>query len=269
MIGYRKVIVQIFAIVASLILTYFNRQAISDEFIQGGTNILNAVFDLIVLWGIPQGGAAIYNRANIKAKEAMARTNGASQPALVSTANAVLAGLGIPLDLNYLRTLAQSTMDTNRFKFAPTDELAYYLSFREVGFITPTTSILHAQQWYDELIDLAQKGWLSGTTKVLGGKQNQGFSWDEKDYEENLEKGYSPGCHALGSYSWARHFGLDLTYRFIAGDIRSAQYLDILESTFPDFDVTKHLGVNATLGQVGALAEMELEILSKPPKPRK
>lgn len=268
MIGYRKWAMQIFAIVASLVLTYFNKDAISDQFIQGGTNIIGAIFDLIVLWGIPQGGAAIYNRANIKAKEIMAKANGATQPALVSTTNALLAGLGIPLDLEYFRTLAQSLMDTGRFKFAPSDDLAYYLSFREVGFITPTTSITHAQQWYDELIDLAQRGWLSGTAKVLNNPKSA-FSWDQKDAEDNLAKGYSPGCHALGSYSWARHFGLDLTYRFIAGDIRSAQYLDILENTFPDFDIVKHLGVNATLGNVGALAEMELEVLSKPPKPRK
>jgi hypothetical protein len=257
MIGYRKFAIQIFAVVAGLVLAYFGKEAITEQFIQGGTGIIVGIFELLALLGIPQGGAVLYNRDNIKAKKVLQSNGGMalpmglpmglSAPTLEDDAMMIKA----PLDIDKLLELADNkAKDFFGYQTANTEETGLYFAFRDLGNVTKTSSLDHALQYYDKLLELAQKSWYAETEKVLG--KGKGFSWAERD--RHLEDG-DKVCPALTAYSWARRYSLDGLYNIIERDMVSSSWLEGLIKTYPHTDIVTKLQTNCTLFRVGALAQ--------------
>lgn len=275
MIGYRKIIGLFVAIIAEALLLW--RGITVPEEIQN--QLVGLVIYIIEILAIP-GVAAGYMVANVKAKK-YATSNGAvamsGTPAiplptfnmLVPPSDAILASLGAPLDIQRLLDEAEKNRKSLfNYKWASTVETGLYYAFRDIGNATATTSLEHCLQFFDKLAELAQASWLAETTKALGPKVG-GFSWDDKEMPENLEKGYSPGCHALDSYSWARHFSLSGHYRGINADLDGAFWLNTLESDYPNLDLASNFGANSTLYRVGVNARGFLEGHQPRPKPKK
>jgi len=264
MLGYRKLAMWAGTIILQAALIYFGKEALMSQAITTWQNLVADVFGIITLF-IPTAGAIGYSVANIKSKKvaaAAAYATGAL-PAqvpttLVLTGEAVLARLGLPLDMATIKAMAEAKRQIEQ-KNADTTEVGYYLAFHDVGFATPTTSLQHGAEFYDALVEAGKKAWFSETERIVPG---HAFTWDDKDKPENLAAGKST-CPALNSKSWARSHGLDLLYTLIGMDINSAQWLEALVGNpkYANLNVPAHFGVNATLAGVGLNAREVFEAL--------
>jgi hypothetical protein len=252
MVGYRKLIALVVAVIAEALLIWKGVN-ITEGAQQSIVELILLLLGLVTVGGTTGG----YMVANVKAKKVLQSNGGMalpmglpmglSAPTLEDDAMMIKA----PLDIDKLLELASNkAKDFFGYQTANTEETGLYFAFRDLGNVTKTSSLDHALQYYDKLLELAQKSWYAETEKVLG--KGKGFSWAERD--RHLEDG-DKVCPALTAYSWARRYSLDGLYNIIERDMVSSSWLEGLIKTYPHTDIVTKLQTNCTLFRVGALAQ--------------